>query len=173
MSKREDQHLQRPTARSCLQPCLGVELALGGRSRWHKRWQVDKTECLPLRSRGFHTFLCPKVKNSIYWRTFLAVQWLRLCASRSGGTRSIPGWGATIPRAAWYGEKVKKKKLMKIKVSQSNTLPYYVGACGLFFGCVYCILKKMFAMNSYSWVTTCSLKKTPLRNQRMGIASRW
>ena len=62
--QREDRHLQRPTARSCLQSCLGVELALGGRFRWHKRWQVDKTECLPLRSRGFHTSLCPKVKTA-------------------------------------------------------------------------------------------------------------
>ena len=41
-----------------------------------------------------------------YTGTSLAVQWLRLCASSAGGMCSIPGRGATIPRATWYDQKV-------------------------------------------------------------------
>jgi len=36
--------------------------------------------------------------NKIMIGTSLAVQWLRLCASNSGGTGSVPGWGTEIPQ---------------------------------------------------------------------------
>ena len=44
--------------------------------------------------------------------TSLAVQWLRLCASRAGGTGLIPGQGTKIQRAAQCSQKTggKKKK---------------------------------------------------------------
>ena len=42
--------------------------------------------------------------------TFLAVQWLRLCASNARGVGLIPGWGTKIPQAAQYGREKKKKK---------------------------------------------------------------
>lgn len=42
-------------------------------------------------------------------RDFLVVQWLRLLASNSGGTGSIPVGGTKIPHAAWCGQKRKKK----------------------------------------------------------------
>ena len=42
--------------------------------------------------------------------TSLVVQWLRFCASIVGGVGSILGWGTKIPRAAWCGQKIKKKK---------------------------------------------------------------
>ena len=38
------------------------------------------------------------------WGTSLAVQWLRIHASNSGGTSSIPGWGSMIPHAMWWGK---------------------------------------------------------------------
>ena len=37
--------------------------------------------------------------------TSLAVQWLRLQASTSGGAGSIPGQGTKIPHAPWHGRK--------------------------------------------------------------------
>ena len=37
--------------------------------------------------------------------TFLAIQWLRLCALRVGGMGLIPGQGTKIPHAAQIGEK--------------------------------------------------------------------
>ena len=41
--------------------------------------------------------------------TSLAVQWLRLHASTSGGAGLIPGRGTRIPHAAQSGQKKKKK----------------------------------------------------------------
>ena len=41
-------------------------------------------------------------------RTSLEVQWLRLHASVSGSTISIPGWGTKIPHASWCSKKKKK-----------------------------------------------------------------
>ena len=40
--------------------------------------------------------------------TSLVIQWLRLCASNAGATRSIPGQGTKIPHAAWSGQKIKQ-----------------------------------------------------------------
>ena len=34
-------------------------------------------------------------------RTSLAVQWLRLCASNTGGVGLIPGQGTKMPHATW------------------------------------------------------------------------
>ena len=42
------------------------------------------------------TILCFKDRNP---GTFLAVQWLRLCASSTGDVGSFPGWGTKIPHA--------------------------------------------------------------------------
>ena len=81
----------------------------------------------------------------------------------------VPALGGVLRCHVPHGmtKKLKKKKnLMKIKVSQSDTLPYYVG---YFLALFIAFKKKMFVMNSYSWVTTCSLKKIPLRNQRRGL----
>ena len=44
--------------------------------------------------------------------TFLAAQWLRLCASNAGGAGSILGWGTKSPHAAWWGQK--KKMMLEI-----------------------------------------------------------
>ena len=41
--------------------------------------------------------------------TSLVVQWLGLCASTTGGTGLIPGWGTRILHATWRGQKKKKK----------------------------------------------------------------
>ena len=50
------------------------------------------------------------VRLKVRQGTFLAVQWLRLLASTTGGAGSIPGWGTKIPHAAQCGQKEKKKK---------------------------------------------------------------
>ena len=42
------------------------------------------------------------------------VQWLRLCASSSGNTGSIPGQGTKFPQASWHNQ-TKKKKLKQNK----------------------------------------------------------
>ena len=42
--------------------------------------------------------------------THLVVQWLRFCASNSGGTGSIPGQGAKIPHATWCGQNIEINK---------------------------------------------------------------
>ena len=39
--------------------------------------------------------------------TSLAVQWLRLRASNTGGMGTIPGQGTKIPHAARHGQKIK------------------------------------------------------------------
>ena len=46
--------------------------------------------------------------------TSLAVQWLRLCTSNSGGTGLIRGQGTKIPYAAQHSQRIKK---------QNNTPP--------------------------------------------------
>ena len=53
-----------------------------------------------------------KLPNSktVFSKTSEAVQWLRLCASTTGGTGSIPGWGTKAPHAAGR-PKEKKQKL--------------------------------------------------------------
>ena len=49
--------------------------------------------------------------EKVGYGTFLAVQWLRFCASNARGLGSIPGWGTKIPHAARCGqENIKKKK---------------------------------------------------------------
>ena len=49
-------------------------------------------------------------KNKDFSGTFLAAQWLKLCASTGRGTGSIPGWGTKIPQTMWHGQKKNKKK---------------------------------------------------------------
>ena len=38
------------------------------------------------------------------------VQWVRFCSSNTGSAGSIPGWGAKIPLAKQYSQKIKIKK---------------------------------------------------------------
>ena len=45
--------------------------------------------------------------------TSMAVQWLRLHASRAGGAGSIPGWGSRILHAVQCSQNVIKKKKKK------------------------------------------------------------
>ena len=45
--------------------------------------------------------------------TSLAIQWLKLLTTISGGTGSIPGWGTKILHAAWCGQKKKEKRKKK------------------------------------------------------------
>ena len=42
--------------------------------------------------------------------TSLAVQWLGLCASRTGGMGSISGLGTKVLHTVWCDQKKKKKK---------------------------------------------------------------
>ena len=52
-------------------------------------------------------------------RTYLMVQWLRLCASTARVLGSSPGLGTKIPHAVWCGQKIrkfKKKKLQRLQL---------------------------------------------------------
>ena len=54
--------------------------------------------------------ICIKLtKISLYLRTFLVDQWLRLQAITVGSMGSIPGLGTKIPYAAQPSQKKKKK----------------------------------------------------------------
>jgi len=50
------------------------------------------------------------------------VQWLRLCTSNAGGVGLIPGCETKIPQGTGYGQKLKRKDLCSLKVSQSHKL---------------------------------------------------
>ena len=54
--------------------------------------------------------LCTALMKEITLGTSLAVQWLGLCTSTTGGTGSIPGLGTKIPHALRHGRREKKKK---------------------------------------------------------------
>lgn len=42
----------------------------------------------------------------------LQIRWVRLeCASTAGATDSVPGWGAEILHASWFGQKKKEVQL--------------------------------------------------------------
>ena len=51
-------------------------------------------------------------------RTYLMVQWLRLCASTARVLGSSPGLGTKIPHAVWCGQKIRKflKKLQRLQL---------------------------------------------------------
>ena len=55
-------------------------------------------------------------------RTFLAVQWLRLCTPKAGGAVSIPGQETRILHAVPRGQKKKKRKGNKDKVKLGEGL---------------------------------------------------
>ena len=62
-------------------------------------------------------------------RTSLAVKWLRLWASTTGGTGSIPGQGTKIPHAMWCSQKKKIKYLginLLIRVKDLYTENYNI-----------------------------------------------
>ena len=54
--------------------------------------------------------------------TFLAVQWLRLCASNAGGVGLIPGWGIKIPHIVHHKKK-KKRINHEIRDEERMLLP--------------------------------------------------
>ena len=53
--------------------------------------------------------------------TSLVMQWLRLCASTTGGTDSIPGGGAKIRHAAWLGHRKKNWIFVFLLLSCNNS----------------------------------------------------
>ena len=53
-------------------------------------------------------------------RDFLAVQWIRLCASNAGGVGSISGQGTKIPYALWHSQKRTKEKISNIEGKDSQ-----------------------------------------------------
>ena len=53
--------------------------------------------------------------QKVHYRTSLAVQWLRLCASTAGGAGSIPGHGTKILHAMQHGQNQTKPKQNKTK----------------------------------------------------------
>ena len=54
-------------------------------------------------------------KSICILRTSLAVKWLRLYATTTGGEGSIPGWETKIPHAMQHGQKTLKKERNKQK----------------------------------------------------------
>ena len=58
------------------------------------------------------------------WGIFLAVQWLRLCASTAWGAGSIPGWGTKIPRAEQCMFLVLFQKKHKEQIKHSTTCTF-------------------------------------------------
>ena len=60
--------------------------------------------------------------------TSLAVQWLRLCASTTGGTGLIPGQGTKIPRAAQCSQ---KKKDLSVRRTLEENLSSFQAHPGL------------------------------------------
>ena len=67
-----------------------------------------------------NVFLTKDQKECILGNS-LAVQWLGLCTSASGGVRSIPGLETKIPHATQYGQKKKRIKL-KVEMQFSSIL---------------------------------------------------
>ena len=59
-----------------------------------------------------------------HFRTSLAVQWLRVCASNAWGVGSIPGWGTKTPHAAQCGQNIYKIAFMQ--TVSSGVKKYYI-----------------------------------------------
>ena len=58
--------------------------------------------------------------NKIYFlkkdsQIFLAVQWLRLCASKAGGMGLIPGWGTKILYTVYSVAKIFENKNLQTR----------------------------------------------------------
>ena len=64
--------------------------------------------------------------------TSLAIQWLKLLTTISGGTGSIPGWGTKILHAAQHGQKEKKYVLWSGKSRIGSTGSWFIVAEGVF-----------------------------------------
>ena len=58
-----------------------------------------------------------------FWRDFLEVQWLRLCASIAGDSGSFPDYVIKIPHALWCGQKKKKKKKKYMNFKKFQVIP--------------------------------------------------
>ena len=54
------------------------------------------------------------------------VQWLRLCTSTAGGTRSIPGQGTRILCAARHGQKKRDSNIVKEEKSHKTKIYIYI-----------------------------------------------
>ena len=54
----------------------------------------------------------------------LVVQWLGLCAFTATGPGSIPARGTKIPKAAWHGQRKKKKKPHHEYSTSGNTVHF-------------------------------------------------
>ena len=66
---------------------------------------------------------CLTCPNTIQAGTSLAVWWLGLHVSNAGGAGSIPGWGAKIPCATWWGQKHLHEKQNTIQGNPFTLLP--------------------------------------------------
>ena len=81
-------------------------------------WPLKNTTPPPLNCRRSQqgVTLCLKVlrfwNQKILFRTSLAVQWLRLCASTAGGAGLIPARGTKISHAAQRDQKKRKENAM-------------------------------------------------------------
>ena len=72
-------------------------------------------------------FILPKkefqrFKNKHFSGTFLAAQWLKLCASTGKGAGSIPGHGTKIPQTMRRGQKEKKKAFYEINPEETSIM---------------------------------------------------
>ena len=73
--------------------------------------KLDKQQGLTVQYRGKYSISYnKKIYEKECMRTFLVLQWLRLCASNAGGTDSIPGQGTRLPHTMCHGLQRKKKR---------------------------------------------------------------
>ena len=90
------------------------EIALLGINLKKVKTLIQKDTCTPVFRVALITIAKvwkqPKCPSTDEWRTSLAVQWLRLCASTAGGEGLIPGRGIKIPHAGGYSKKKKEEK---------------------------------------------------------------
>ena len=104
---------ERPAARVCWlrlrRPCLGPAAWDPG-SRGASCAHAFRPSICTSSLGGIKELL---KKKKCPTENFLAVQWLGLHASSAGGIGSIPGRGSKILHAAWFGQKKKKKDLLK------------------------------------------------------------
>ena len=61
-----------------------------------------------------------------YQKTYLAVQWLRLCTFTASGAGSVPGWRTQILLACMVWQKKKKKKKSFYEFSKCVAFHEYI-----------------------------------------------
>ena len=73
--------------------------------------KLDKQQGLTVQYRGKYSISYnKKIYEKECMRSFLVLQWLRLCASNAGGTDLIPGQGTRLPHTMCHGLQRKKKE---------------------------------------------------------------